>query len=134
MKILAQNIINDGHINNPFWVCALHYNFGASRPLRHIRPTRVIAIRNDSAYGYDVYALNKEGKPLRGKKFNIHSYQSWHIKLFTTEEECRTCYNELCNKQLTMIDDNIKNAIITANNLADEIRKFKNENITCSSI
>lgn len=115
MQLSHKEVASGFHNDKVVWICDYRYNDYGEKPIRRLKPTRVI-IRDidetkDRIYYSDSFfsKLNKNDEPLKAiiKLFDNTGYRSFAgvpLSVFTTEEECATHYV----KQLETIRDGME--------------------------
>ncbi len=97
---------NNGQI---VWICDLRYNDYSNKPIRHIKPTRVL-IRSNSEINKTIYysdshfvALNNKDEIVKSKVFSLYdntgfrSFTGVALQVFETEQECMDAYRKQCD-------------------------------------
>ena len=138
MKVDTKEI-TDGNLDGQvFWVCDFRFNeySEATKPLRHVKPTEVIVVCNESLpKNKTVYyseshflPLNKQGDPIKSKiiaPFDNTGYRALTgtpLNIFTDEAECKSHYKKQCDDIIELL----KSRQVKANEFFNsEIKKIK---------
>lgn len=99
--------IREGKLDgNILYICDLRYNSADNKPIRHIKPTKVIVVSNKETNKRIFYSeshfkkIGKNDKPI-GSPISLfdntgyRSYAGEPVEVFNTLEECESRYNEL---------------------------------------
>lgn len=96
-------------IGKTVWICDYRFTDIAQKPIRHVKPTEVLVVRNDdlpagkTIYYADIHfrPIGRNGQPLKkiiapydntGYRF----FSGTSVNIFLTEQECVKCYLEQC--------------------------------------
>lgn len=103
-----KEIAEGKHNNKIVWICDLRYNDYTQKPIRHIKPTKVL-IRDNSQTTKNIYysashfvGLNKKGEPIKSKVISLFDNTGFRsrtgtpLDCFETEAECIEGYKKLC--------------------------------------
>lgn len=117
MQIDTRDIMKGGHKGEIVWVCDHRLLDINKKPIRHVKPTKVLVRSCDELPGHKrvCYSasyfspLNKKGEPLAKiispvDNTGYRSYSGETLNVFTTEAECIARYNELCDIVVQTID------------------------------
>ena len=138
MKIDIKEITSGSRDGEVVWVCDFRFNKyrKATKPLRHVKPTEVIVVCNESLpKNKTVYyseshflPLNKQGDPIKSKiiaPFDNTGYRALTgtpLNIFTDEAECKSHYKKQCDDIIELL----KSRQVKANEFFNsEIKKIK---------
>lgn len=114
-------VMKGQHLGKKVWICRYHRPSFDKKPLRCVPPTHVLVRSNEELpKGKNVYysvshfvVLNKKGEP----SSKIHSpvdATGWRnrsgdpVFTFSTEEECKSSWNEQINEHLLRLEEYVK--------------------------
>lgn len=123
---------HDGEI---VWVSDYRHPNLNKRPIRNVKPTRVLIRSNEETKKTIYYslshfvALNDQGKPLNSKVISLYdntgyrSYRGVPLNIFDNEEDCRRSYKAQVENVISNIDEEIENQRERLNSLAQRLRE-----------
>lgn len=109
MKFDTKEIARGEHNEKIVWICDLRYNDYRKKPIRHVKPTKVLIRSNkesDKTFYYcdsHFVELNKNDQPKK-KTHSLYdntgfrSYKGVPVNCFETEAECIEYYKKLCQE------------------------------------
>jgi len=118
------------------WICDLRYNDYRKKPIRHIKPTRVLIRSNketDKIFYYSnshFVELKVNGQP----KSKMHSlfdntgyreFKGVEVNCFYTEKECKLFYKFMCNAVLHGYEEFKTQFFKDMDNKMEEYKNYK---------
>jgi len=131
MKINNKDLI----VGQIVWICDYRYNDIFKKPIRSIKPTRVITVDNDdlpeskTVYYSETHfrPLNDKGKqsskiicPCDNTGYRMHS--GGCVNIFDNENECVECFNSQCKIILKEIEIGKEDSINRFNKMLEETK------------
>jgi hypothetical protein len=131
------NEITSGSRNGQtLWICDLRYNDYHNKPIRHIKPTKVLVRSNNETkkkiyYSHSHFvALNKKDEPLKSKVFAPFDNTGYRMRTgtslncFETMDECDAHYRIQCRDAIDGLVDTKKAFAETVHNKIDDILSY----------
>lgn len=133
-KVEAQSVMNGRCNGKDLWICDLRYNDYSDRPIRHVKP-QLVRVRDNSETKKTIYysrsffsPLKKNGEPyakviavVDNTGFRMRSGTA--VEIFTTEEECRECYNEMVRAAIAGLESHRASLIRYVDAVINEYRE-----------
>lgn len=134
-----ENITN-GSMNGEYvWICDYRYKDISEKPIRHIRPQKVLVRSNDETKKRIYYSeshfigLNKKNEPVKSKVIPVfdatgyRSYTGVPVNVFDNEKDCNEKYVSQCAKAESQLDEWIKECNERYSSLSQKVteEKFK---------
>jgi len=130
--------ITSGKLNGKFvWICDLRYNNYSDKPIRHIKPIRVLIRGNDKTKKTIYYSeshfigLNKTGVPVESKIYapfdntGFRSRTGIPLNCFDNEDECFKFYKKQLGLAINGLNDYKDSVINLIDKKIDELNKIK---------
>lgn len=128
--------VRTGSINDKIiYVCDYRYNDFNDKPIRHIKPTKVLVKSNDNLpKNKNIYysechlvVLGKEDKPTSkilsiADNTGYRSFAGTPLRMFDNLEECQQAYKEFVKKNLDQFQDYKTNTIGRLNQIETELK------------
>lgn len=116
------------------WICDFRYNDIFKKPIRNVKPTKVMVKRNidlpcnKTVYYSDTHfrTLNKNGK-ISSKVISLYdntgyrSYEGICVNIFDNEKECKECFEKQCEEILKEIQEAKEESLRKFNSMEKEI-------------
>jgi len=116
MRIDIDALIKGKYNNQIIWVCDYRFTDFYKKPIRHLKPTPVMVLSNDSLpLGKTIYYSESHLVPIKNGKltktiFSIfdntgyRSYTGVPLNAFTTETECRIFFSNQLDEIIKAFD------------------------------
>lgn len=129
--------ITEGHMNNKvFYICDFRKEYD-KKPIRHVKPTRVM-VRCNSEVDKRIYYSNSHFVPFSESTGKVlkkviavydntgyRSYTGVPLKVFDNLEDCQDYYNQQVDEYVQILENKKKNIINQLQNEIDEMNDLK---------
>lgn len=127
MKIDVKALCNTTEgVGRIYWICDYRRPDLSKKPIRHIPPTQVIVVDNETTkkrFNYsEIHFAKLTAKGLASSTtypvYDTTGYRSYPgvpLEAFETKEECVKRYNELADVIIDAIDEQLKHAVDNLN-------------------
>jgi hypothetical protein len=135
MKTNIKNVTN-GRLNGKIvWICDLRFRDYSDKPIRRIKPTKVMVNCNSNTKKRIYYseshfvALNKDLQVIKSKVWGVfdntghRTYKGEPLEVFDTESECRKRYEELVNVAVEGLNRHLESMKNKINSFISEIKE-----------
>ena len=134
MKLNIKDIANGKLDGKTVYICDLRYNDYSNKPIRQVKPTKVL-IRSNSETNTRVYyseshfiPFNKKDEPIKTKVIKPYdntgyrSYTGEPLNAFDTLEECEKHYKKQVKIAIKGLEDYKQSVISRIDNLIAELK------------